>query len=170
MRSAYLFFLSLISASFTLYTDPVNGISGQLEVVNSNTPFHEVYVNFTNHNDFANSIKIPYSSAKFFFKVTDKNGKQIEQALGPWDGPVPTPEDLILPHKGTIRFQISFSGLAYNPDSNSNIIDLGPPFCWEVPSSGNYFLSGSFICERVKGSHPKLNWSGNLSFPPTPCP
>jgi hypothetical protein len=165
----YILFSFLFVFTCIYAEDTANGIKGELEVVDTGDHFLEIYIKFTNTRDVANAITIPYrTDGIFIFQVKDDKGKVLDKAIGIYDGSRPIPKDLVLPYKGSLRYRYSFPGLGYNPTSKNKIIDLGCRYCWRLPASGNYYLSGSFLCQKDKNL--QKNWSGNIIFKPVLIP
>jgi len=165
---------ALASADDIGWSKPINGLRTRLLVLPSpkdNAPFCRVFIEFENVDDVAGQKRIRFSPGKLSLRVSDKEGKELLPANGPYDGRLPLWEAIALPYAGTIRFQISFPGLGYRPGTDKVIVDVGDGKAWVVPQNGStYFLSGSFSIEKEKSDHPHMDWSGTLELPKVEIP
>jgi len=156
------------------WSKPVKGLRGRLLVLPSqkaNSPFCRVFIEFENVDEVAGQKKIRFAPDKLSLRVTDKAGKELPVANGPYDSLSPLWETIALPYAGTVKFQISFPGLGYRPEADKVIIDVGPRKSWVVPqNSSAYYLSGSLSIERDKSDHPYTDWSGALELPKVQIP
>lgn len=153
------------------WSKPVSGVKGRLSLEKNKTlPFLNAFIEFQNVSGVANAIKIPFSPDKLTLSVSDLQGNDIPvQKEMEYDGMQPTWESVLLPYKGTLRFQFSFPGLGYNPEKDKTIIDIGPDNCWIIPAKGTFILSGKLTIKRKFGN-PDQGWYGELIFPPIVIP
>jgi hypothetical protein len=167
----------LLLSAFTLHaaqdgpwSKSENGLRGRLSILPSgkvDSPFCRIFVELENIEDVAEQRTIRFSPDKMTFRVTDKSGNELPKANGPYDGLSPSWTPLSLPYNGTIKFQISFPGLGYNPKRDKVIVDTGSGFsaAWVIPQDGDYFLSATLSIPKKAGGHPRIDWSGSLTFP-----
>ncbi|HEY3857861.1 MAG TPA: hypothetical protein VGO67_26040 [Verrucomicrobiae bacterium] len=156
------------------WSKPVKGLRARLLVLPSqkgDSPFCRVFLEFENVDDVMGQKKIRFAPDKLTLRVSDKEGKELSLANGEYDGFSPNWETIALPYAGSLKFQISFPGLGYNPKSDKVIIDIGPRKVWVIPQDGStYYLSGSLSIEREKSDHPYMDWSGTLELPKVAIP
>jgi hypothetical protein len=121
--------------------------------------------------ELENVERIRYSPEKLSLRVTDKQGKELPTANGPYDGSSPLWETIALPYAGTLRFQTSFPGLGYRPSTDKVIVDVGAEKAWVIPQDGStYYLSGSLSIKGQKSDHRHMDWSGTLELPKVEIP
>jgi hypothetical protein len=156
------------------WSKPVKGLRARLLVLRSqkaNSPFCRVFIEFENVDGAAGQKKIRFAPDKLALRVTDKAGKELPVASGPYDAISPLWETIALPYAGTVKFQISFPGLGYRPETDKLIIDVGPGKSWVVPQDGSaYYLCGSLSIATEKADHPYKDWSGILELPNVEIP
>jgi hypothetical protein len=157
------------------WSKPVNGLRARLSVLppkEKDTPFCRVFLELENTSDVAGQKKIRFSPEKLSLKVTDKEGKELlRPASGAYDGISPLWEPIALPYAGSIKFQVSFPGLGYHPETDKVIVDVGAEQAWVIPQDGTaYSLAGSFSIERQQSDHPSMDWSGTLELPMVEIP
>jgi len=155
------------------WSKPEKGVRGRLLVLPSakpDSPFCRVFIELQNVGDVAGQITIRFSPEKLDLQATENNGKPLAGANGPYDGMSPIWKPISLPYAGTIKFQISFPGLGYQPEKDKVIIDMGPGRSWIIPDKGAYFLSGTFSVTRESSDHPYMDWSGKLTLPMVQIP
>jgi len=157
----------------TSWSEPANGLRGRLLVLPSEkpeSPFCRVYIEFQNVSDVAGQMKLRFTPEKLQLAVTDRNGNRVATANGSYDGMSPLWEPVLLPYGGTLRFQISFPGLGYKPETDKVIVDVGPSKAWIIPQDGStYYLSGTLSIQKEKGNPPH-DWSGTLTLPRVAIP
>jgi hypothetical protein len=179
MKCAIVFLLLAASAASasdndTVWSTPVNGLRARLLVLPAkkpDSPFCRVLIEMENVDDVAGQKKIRFNPDRLELHVTDKAGKELPVANGPYDGMSPNWEPTLLPYAGTIKFQISFPGLGYNPATDKVAVDIGPFKAWIVPQDGSvYSLSGKLTVDKQKGDHPYMDWSGSLNLPKVEIP
>jgi hypothetical protein len=160
---------ALASDNDTAWSTPVNGLRARLLVVPAkkpDLPFCRILIEMENVDDVAGQKKIRFSPDRLELHVTDESGKELPVANGPYDGMSPTWEPTLLPYAGTIKFQISFPGLGYNPVTDKVIVDVGPFKSWIIPQDASeYWLSGKLTVDKQKGDHPRMDWTGSLNLP-----
>lgn len=157
------------------WSEPVNGLRARLAVLppqKKDSPFCRVFIEFENTADVAGQKKIRFSPEKLSLKVTDHTGgKTMPPANAPYDGIAPLWETIALPYAGSIKFQVSFPGLGYHPETDKVIVDVGVEQAWVIPQDGTaYSLAGSFSVERQQSDHPSMDWSGTLELPMVKIP
>jgi hypothetical protein len=156
------------------WSKPDKGLRARLSVVSpskADSPFCRVFIELENVDDVAGQKRIRFSPDKLTLRVSDKHGKELPIANGPYDGITPLWETIALPYAGTLKFQISFPGLGYQPTKDKVIVDVGSDKAWVIPQDGaQYYLSGSLMIEKEKTDHRYRDWSGKLELPQVEIP
>jgi hypothetical protein len=156
------------------WSKPDKGLRARLHVESSqksDSPFCRVFIEIDNVDDVAGQKRLRFSPDKLTLRVIDKNGKALPSANGPYDGISPDWETIALPYAGTIKFQVSFPGLGYQPTRDKVIVDIGANKAWVIPQDGSaYYLSGSLTIEKEKSDHRYRDWSGTLELPEVKIP
>ncbi|MFA7159426.1 MAG: hypothetical protein WC299_09000 [Kiritimatiellia bacterium] len=177
----YIFSTFLLVASLALAVDDdtgwspaVNGLRARLIIMpptGTNTPFCSVLIEMQNVRDVAGQMTIRFTPERLDLRVTDKAGKDLPVANEPYDGMTPDWQPIHLPFAGTIRFQVSFPGLGYNPNKDIVIVDVGPSKAWIIPQDGTtYRLSGKLAVGKQTGVHLYKDWSGTIELPKVEIP
>jgi hypothetical protein len=164
----------LASAEDAGWSKPVHGLCARLSVLpprDTNSPFCRVFIELQNVEEVLGQKKIRFTPDRLALMVSDKNGKAVFPTSGEYDGMSPNWETLALPYAGTVRFQISFPGLGYQPGRDKVIVDVGPNKAWVIPQDGStYLLAGSLSIEPEESGHPVMDWSGTLELPGVEIP
>lgn len=157
-----------------VWSQPVKGLRARLLVLpseNSASPFCKVMMEMENVGDVAGQKKIRFDPDRLRLQVVDNQGKELPTANGPYDGTTPTWEPILLPYSGTMKFQISFPGLGYQPATDKVIVDVGSTNAWVIPQDGlTYWLSGKLKVDQQKEDHVLMDWSGTLELPKVRIP
>ena len=151
------------------WSKPDKGLRGRLLILPAekpDSPFCRVFIELQNTENALGDKKIRFTPEKLDLRVINKNGKELPRATYAYDGLSPLWEEpILLPYAGTIKFQISFPGLGYDPGKDKVIIDMGSDRSWIVPQTGDYFLAGGFTVIAGENDHPHIDWSGSIIFP-----
>lgn len=156
------------------WSKPDNGLRGRLLVLSSektDSPFCRIFIELQNVADVMGQRRIRFNPEKLELEVTDKKGKLPLTLPGAYSAMTPLWETTLLPYASTMRFQVSFPGMGYQPATDKVIVDIGPSKTWVIPQDGSvYYLSGTFSVSREKSDHPHMDWSGTLNLPKVEIP
>jgi hypothetical protein len=152
------------------WSKPVSGLQARLsfdhkETVNG-TPVIITYLELRNVSDTATTMEIPFSKDQLRFIVTDRAGKTVSPADGPFDEISAEIGVLRLPHDSSMRLNIASRGAGIAKDQAAHL-DLGPMTHWYFKrgEQKTYYLQAKFVVEehKTKGAH----WHGTIDIPKT---
>lgn len=171
MKSFYasLLLLSLllpVTAEEQPWSEAVNGLRARFSVTRMNdSPFVKVFLEIQNTSDVMGIRTIRFTGDSITPMVTTAAGKSLLKANGDHSGFLPVWTPLKLPLDSTLRFRISFPSMAFNPNKEKTIVDLGSQYSWIIPDGDACFLSAKLKIEKEDGDKDHVDWSGTLSLP-----
>ncbi len=149
------------------WSQPVNGLRARISLLPDNhgeSPILKIFIEIQNVVNIMGQRIIRFSPSRLELRVVDQAGGEVAAVEPMYNGLSPEWKDTILPHGGTIKFNITYPGSGYL-QPNFMAIDLGPSKFWPLALNDTYFVSGKLVIPPQKGDHPFLDWSGALEMP-----
>jgi hypothetical protein len=119
------------------------------------------------------SIYVYYAPAKSPFRceLLDSSGKTNASKRGSYEGWIPDPGWLALPHDSTLRFRVTLGGFAI-PQNGGLFVAGNIPDAWVIPAgtTDEYRLSGTFTVTAPKNDMRPRMWEGTLKLPQVRIP
>jgi|GEM_PF-3146282 len=133
------------SVSISSWSNVDDGLKARFFLeTQTNRPHLKVSVEFENVSKVAGMMRIPFEPANLQLQVVDEDGALLKPLVAPdYSALTPVWEPLLLPFDGTIKFNISFPGLAFKPGVHKTILDLGPSSSWYIPDHPRYYLQAA---------------------------
>ena len=123
------------------------------------------YIEFQNEADLINPRTLSLTSENIVFRVTDKDGKEIEpNHSGPFSGMKFGTTKLVLPMDSFLRLRIGPTGHGIGGDVAAHL-DLGLNYCWNLPDQ-EFYLSAVLSIEEAKDEDSfEEPWHGRIELP-----
>jgi hypothetical protein len=158
-------------SSFGEWSQPTNGLRARLAFAEDaklyGTRMGVLYLELQNVS-LGDTMYVYYraASSPFRCELRDSAGKTNETTGCAYDGWIPAPCWLSLPHDSLLRFRVTLGGFAVPRDGGLFIAGCVSD-CWAIPSSAtnDYFLSGTLSVAAPKDETRPRVWEGTLKLP-----
>jgi hypothetical protein len=157
------------SSNKSAWSDSVNGLRARLIVFSPRQKGDENYrvlIEFENTVNILGQRRIRFSPDNLEIHVSDGEGKK----LSPLTNLAHAESQIFwkpieLPYEGNIKFPITVPFGQITPKSGFILLDLGTLSVWEIPQSGEYYLTGVFSVKQGVRDSPMTDWAGSITIP-----
>jgi hypothetical protein len=162
--------------SFGAWSEATNGLRGRLAFAEDPKLFGArmgvVYLELQNVS-FGDTMYVYYKADQSPFRCELRDSSQaLCQSSGcEYDGMIPGPCWLALPHDSALRFRMTLGGFGV-PQNGGLFIAGCISDCWVIPKTAakDYFLSGTLTITAPKDDLRPRVWEGTLKLPQVKIP
>jgi hypothetical protein len=151
------------------WSDSVNGLRARFIVFSPRQKGDancRVLIEFENRVNVVGQRRIRFSPDNLEIHVSDAEGKKLSPLTNlAHDGSHIFWKPIELPYEGKIQFPITVPFGQIIPKLGFRLLDLGTLTVWEIPLSGEYYLSGVFSVKREIRDSPITDWAGSITIP-----
>ncbi len=162
-------------AEGTTWSQTVNGLQARITLkrsaVSNGTPIISTYLELRNVSNLAAPMRLAWASEKMKFRVIDANGRELPAAMGKGNWRSLGKQNLVIPNRGTLSFDISSRGLGI-PGDQAGLIDLGSTYNWVFKhKEKDYYLRAVLKIPEDKHDRDRRSWwHGQIEMPPVRVP
>ncbi len=157
------------------WSQTVNGLQARITLkrsaVSNGTPIISTYLELRNVSNSATPMRLAWAREKMKFRVIDADGRELPLAMGCGNWRSLGTQNLVIPNRGTLSFDISSRGLGI-PGDQAGLIDLGSTYNWVFKHGGkDYYLRAVLEIPKNKNDKDDRNWwHGKIEIPPVKVP
>jgi len=160
-----------------IWSEPVNDLRARIEfkrreIVNG-TPILATYLVLKNVRNGLGGMSLPWSTDHLKFSVVDDPGNEVRnESMNYSGGGGLGVTELIIPNRGELKVDISYSGLGIPADKLA-LIDLGWNDNWVLDASHGtcFFKARLVVAKSDKKQDDRVElWHGEIALPPVLIP